>query len=391
MKDKILLSTFYYQPEVGGIENYLTDVLRISNKSFIVSKPYFDYGPVRILREDVDDIYCYTGFKLLIRKNEKYFKWLLPLIYINQFVSGLRILSRRRSEIGAIYAGSGDFVIAPLVLSKLFGLPLVTFVYGNDIQPKQSIFSRIYKGKILLYILSLSEIVVVISHYTASILKHGGYSNKNIVLLNPFLSDASIGNVEPRSIAEYERSGFVLLTVGRIVQRKGYESVLYALKVIKDSNIDFKYWIVGDGPYKNEVLRIINMLGLQSCVELLGVLDEIDSVYQAADVFIMPSIELPGDVEGFGIVFLEAGLRGLPVIASLSGGIPDAVIDGKTGWLVTPGDVDEIVSAIISLKEDVALRMRMGRAGYQRATDRKPSFLAIDNIQARLSNGVTTQ
>jgi len=388
MKHKIFLSTFYYQPELGGIENYLADVLRISPRGFIVSKPYFGYESKRILCSEVEDIYCYVGFKSLIRKNKKYFKWLLPFIYINQFFSGLGVLSRRRSEIGAIYAGSGDFVIAPLVLSKLFRLPLVTFVYGNDIQQKQSIFSKIYKGKMLLYMLSLSKVVVAISHYTVSILKRGGYRNNNIILLNPFLSDVSIGSIKPRNMSEYERDGFVLLTIGRIVQRKGYESILYALKVVKDKGIDFKYRIVGDGPYRNEVLRIIDTLGLQSCVELLGVVDDIDPFYQEADVFIMPSIELPGDVEGFGIVFLEAGLRSVPVIASLSGGIPDAVVDGETGLLVTPGDVDEIADAIILLMGDAALRMRMGRAGYRRATERAPILLAIDNIEARISNGV---
>jgi phosphatidylinositol alpha-1,6-mannosyltransferase len=196
-----------------------------------------------------------------------------------------------------------------------------------------------------------------------------------------------IDNVKLRNSTAYERKGFVLLTVGRIVQRKGFESVLEALKVIKDRNIDFEYRIVGGGPYKKEVLRIIDKLNLEGCVSLLGEVDETDSSYQAADIFIMPSIELPGDVEGFGIVFLEAGLHGLPVIASRSGGIPDAVKDGETGLLVTPGDVNEIAGAILLLMEDSGLRMRMGQAGHGRAIQREPISQAIEDIEQRINIG----
>jgi len=386
MKSKIFLSTFYYKPEIGGIENHLSDVLDVSQRNFIVSRPYIIDGGKKALDSNDKNIYCYQGFKSIISKNKKYYKWLLPLIYINQFLSGYKILRRHRGQIAVVYAGSGDFMLVPLVLSKIFRLPLVIFVHGNDIQPRKSLLSKLYKRKILLYMLSLSKVVVANSHYTESILRNGGYRRNNIILLNPFLGDNTIENVKPRLDTESEKNSFTLLTVGRMVQRKGYQSVLYALKLLKDDGIDFKYKIVGDGPYKNEVLGMIGMLGLEDHVDLLGVVDETAAYYQAADVFIMPSIELPGDVEGFGIVFLEAGLQSLAVISSLSGGIPDAVVNGVTGLLVKPGDVEEIVAAIKLLMNDVDLRIRMGRAGYKKSTDREQIILAIDEIETRISH-----
>ena len=386
MKYKALLSTYYYPPEIGGIENYLEDVLRVSPKDFIVSTAYVECKPRIKVREEVGDINHYSGFKSLIKKNKRYFKWLLPLIYVNQFFAGLSVLYSRRKEINVIYAGSADFMVAPLILSKLYKLPLVTFVYGNDIKPKKSFMSQMYKGKILPYMLSKSKVIVAISSYTASILRDGGYSSDNLTLLNPFLSDDLVEKVRPREIADCERGVFVLLTVGRIVRRKGYEYVLKALGVIKKKGFDFKYRIVGDGPYRGEVEELIHKLDLHDNVELVGVVGTPAEFYQSADVFIMPSVELPGDVEGFGIVFLEAGLHGLPVIASNSGGIPDAVTNGETGILVNPYDIDQLADSIVLLMEDKSLCVRMGEAGYQRASERKSIISGLEEIEARIGN-----
>jgi phosphatidylinositol alpha-1,6-mannosyltransferase len=115
-------------------------------------------------------------------------------------------------------------------------------------------------------------------------------------------------------------------------------------------------------------------------VTFLGTLDtaELSVAYAACDTFAMVPRSLGGDVEGFGIVYLEAGLLGKPVVGSRSGGVTEAVVDGETGLLVRPGDVGELADAFRKLMDDTKLRKRLGRGGQDRL---KRDF--GDNRQAR--------
>ena len=96
---------------------------------------------------------------------------------------------------------------------------------------------------------------------------------------------------------------------------------------------------------------------------------EVERLYQACDVFVMPSRQEGTDVEGLGMVYLEAGLRGKPVIGGRSGGIPDAVRDGETGFLVDPSDPEDLARALGRLLSDEGLRRRMGENGRRRVLD----------------------
>ena len=107
-------------------------------------------------------------------------------------------------------------------------------------------------------------------------------------------------------------------------------------------------------------------------VHLVGYLDadELEEAYGAADCFVQPCREEPGgDTEGFGLVFLEANVRGLPVVAGRTGGVPEAVLDGLNGLLVEPGDADRVADAMRRLLTDHALARRLGEAGRRRVLD----------------------
>jgi glycosyltransferase involved in cell wall biosynthesis len=104
-------------------------------------------------------------------------------------------------------------------------------------------------------------------------------------------------------------------------------------------------------------------------VQFLGTVDSsrLDQLYREATVFLLLSQDVDLRFEGFGLVFLEAGAYGLPVVGSRCGGIPDAVIDGETGYLVDPADAEAAGRAMIRLTEDPALSLRLGQAGRARA------------------------
>ncbi len=112
--------------------------------------------------------------------------------------------------------------------------------------------------------------------------------------------------------------------------------------------------VAGEGSERGTIQEIVDRYNLQGCVLLLGEVSDEDRklIYNASDIFIMPNITVPGDVEGFGIVALEAGSCGLPVVASNIQGLRDAVINGKTGYLVKEGDVEGFADGIRDMNSD---------------------------------------
>jgi len=159
----------------------------------------------------------------------------------------------------------------------------------------------------------------------------------------------------------------ILLTVARLVPRKGIDTVLHALPPLLDRSPDLQYWIVGNGPARASLAHQSQELGLTHAVRFMdGVSDsELPDIYRRATVFVMPSRAdyHAGSVEGFGIVYLEASASGLPVVAARSGGAAEAVLENETGLLVPPDDPPALAEALLRLLNDAEMRHRMGRAG----------------------------
>ncbi len=144
----------------------------------------------------------------------------------------------------------------------------------------------------------------------------------------------------------------VLLTVGRLVRRKGVAWFVEHVMPHLDSRC--LYLIVGGGPDKDHIQKLVTRYQLERRVFLLGQRSDVERniILNASDIFIMPNISVPGDVEGFGIVAIEAGSCGLPVIASNIQGMRDAVLDGKSGILVEEQNVNEYRLAIKNMHLD---------------------------------------
>jgi phosphatidyl-myo-inositol dimannoside synthase len=159
----------------------------------------------------------------------------------------------------------------------------------------------------------------------------------------------------------------VIVCVSRLVRRKGQDTLLAALPAVRRAIPDVALLIVGDGPYRDELASRSADLGLGRHVVFTGGVAhrELPAHFAAGDVFAMPCRTRRAglDVEGLGIVYLEASATGLPVIAGDSGGAPDAVREGETGYVVGGRDVAALVDRLTGRLADATLRTRLGAAG----------------------------
>ena len=159
----------------------------------------------------------------------------------------------------------------------------------------------------------------------------------------------------------------VVVCVSRLVPRKGQDTLILAMPRILREFPDTALLIVGDGPYRGELEKLAERTGVAAAVRFTGAVpfSALPAHFGAGDVFAMPCRTRRGglDVEGLGIVYLEASATGLPVVAGDSGGAPDAVLDGETGWVVRGGSPEQSAERVLTLLRDPELRRTMGRRG----------------------------
>ena len=180
----------------------------------------------------------------------------------------------------------------------------------------------------------------------------------------------------------------VVVCGSRLVRRKGQDTLIRALPRILAAEPDTVLLIVGGGPYENDLRRLARETGVSSSVRFTGAVpwSELPAHYGAGDVFAMPCRTRRGglDVEGLGIVYLEASATGLPVVAGDSGGAPDAVLDGETGWVVKGGSPEEAADRITVLLGDAELRRRMGERGREWVEEKWRWDLLAERLKALL-------
>ncbi|GEM_PF-798073 len=262
--------------------------------------------------------------------------------------------------------------LAGLIMKKLNGVPYVVYTYSADILE----FERNFITKWLMKrIFAGSEHIVANSNFTKAIaVEHRLAPEKKITVITPGV-DISIFRPESGSGSIREKYNIpdkskIMLTVSRLASRKGHENILRALPEVIRKYPGVVYVVAGEGSRRKSLENLVKELGLENKVIFAGELsgDALIFFYNACSLFIMVPryIRERGDVEGFGTVFLEANACGKPVIAGMSGGVSEAVIDGETGILVDPENVEQIRDAVLLLLEDEEYAKKLGRKGLSR-------------------------
>ena len=159
----------------------------------------------------------------------------------------------------------------------------------------------------------------------------------------------------------------LIFSLSRLVPRKGIDTVIEAMKDIARHHPEAHYLILGEGPDRSRLKQLVNRYQLNGHISFMGHVPdrELNSYYNLADLFVMPSRANGYEVEGFGLVFLEANACGKPVIGSRTGGIPDAIVDGQTGYLVPESSPDVLAKYVCELFDDPEKMRRMGQNGLK--------------------------
>lgn len=234
--------------------------------------------------------------------------------------------------------------------ARMLRVPLVGVVYGKEIPHRSRGMRALGRG---------ADQVVAISTYTAELAAAAGVPRAKTTVI-------PVGVTLPPAAGPLAGGSRVVVVARLVDAYKGHDVLLKALVPVLAAVPDAHLDIVGDGPLAPGLRSLAVSLGVSHHVTFHGQLSDAgrDAVLDAASVFAMPSrLDEHGGGEGFGIVYLEAGARGLPVVAGNVGGATDAVVHGETGLLVDPTDPDAVAGAIVALLTDKDRARSMGEAG----------------------------
>lgn len=344
---KILLVTPDFPPKEGGVARYLKAVANhLQDRIEVLTDP----NP---LWNTFDPTAGYPIYRAPLLSTWMWPRWLKTVQYLWKYRARYdMILTSHVLPIGS----------AAWIAEKFTRVPYVVFVHGMDVRLAQSSARKLNLSR---KVLNGAHLVVAnsqaLAHEVARI-----YGIKEVLVVYPCVNEI-VAPVQEKTDGET----FQLLTVSRLVERKGHAHVLNALSHLKGTGElrAFTYHIVGTGPMKETLKSMVETLGLGEQVIFHGAVtdQERTTLYAQSDVFVEPVSKDPIDKEGFGLVFIEAGQQGLPSISTSIEGVDEAVIHGKTGILLQNDSEQELANAILALYRDTELRTAFSQQAREHA------------------------
>jgi glycosyltransferase involved in cell wall biosynthesis len=291
----------------------------------------------------------------------------LPWFLVTAWARTASLVIRRRVDVVVCYDAVTYVVLWPLL--TVLRVPRVALVNGLDLTWDPGPYRFVLRRA-----LAHASRVLAISRATAGVVRDLGVPADRTVVVRlsvdaPMVSD---GERSDARTALGVRLGVpadavVLLTLGRLVARKGVR--WFVEEVVPGLPPSAHYAVAGSGPEAEAIAAAATACGVSDRVHLLGGVTDADreALLRGADIFVQPNVASPGDMEGFGLVLVEAAKRGTPVVASALEGMTDAVADGATGVLCPSGDAASWSAAVRRLVSDPAARADLARRSAVRA------------------------
>ena len=259
------------------------------------------------------------------------------------------------------------------LLNKTMGVPYVCYVHGEDLEA--SALSRELNSLTKMVMRSASK-VICNSHNSAAIVERVDNTvMANVVVMHPGADTNKFVPLTQPDSAFLTKMGWqeksLIVTVGRLQARKGQDKMIEAMPQILKTCPNAHYVVIGHGECEQLLKDTVNRLGLQEHVEILTSCDDDTMIkcYQHCDVFILPNRTEGQDIEGFGMVLVEAQACAKPVIAGNSGGTKETLIAGQTGEIVDATNTDELADVVLRFLQSPALAAEFGLAGRKHAVN----------------------
>lgn len=356
----ILLVTNDFGPRAGGIESFVIGLLeRIPAGEVIV---YTSFQP----EHESYDQKWFSDYQVRVVRDKS--KVLLPTPRV---IRNLQRVVRQNSITKVWFGAAAPLGVSSRWLRKVGVKQIVALTHGHEV----------WWSKIWPFSWAISEIgkqvdyVTYLGDFTKAALATQIKDSSKLIRVAPGIDT---NHFSPRDSSDLrEKHGLAkrptVISVGRLVHRKGQDRLIEAMPKVLESIPDVALVLVGEGPYRKELDALVKKYDLNNHVFFIGRINfaELPSYICMGDVFAMPSrSRLFGlEVEGLGIVYLEASSCGLPVIGGASGGAPDAVLNGETGYVVDGNDLNAISTQIVKLLGDAKLRQKMGERGREWAIE----------------------
>ena len=352
---KILLVTNDLGPRAGGIETFILGLLDQLDGSQIVI-----YTAAQTGSDQFDKILSAKTGVIILRDKSSV---LLPTPWVNRRVRAVAL----RFESEVIWFGAAmPWAWISGLLKRAGAKRIVAITHGHEVwwaklPPFRQIFAQSTKS---------IDVLTYLGQFTRRAMAPVVSARCAMVHIAPGISIQHFtpGAKSQKLIDELDLEGKqVLISVGRLVHRKGQDKLLEALPQILLTHPDIILLFVGVGPRQKKLDQLVRSHELSNYIRFVGRIayDALPDYFRLGDLFVMPSrSRLAGlEVEGLGIVYLEASACGIPVVAGASGGAPDAIIQGKTGLVVDGTKVDEIARTINELLDNPTQLAAMGQAG----------------------------
>jgi len=354
----IIITTQCFFPIIGGIETLMTGMAGAMAKS---GKDILVLADGK--KNKTDEFLSY--------KIKRFNSW-RPLRRLSKANYIKKLCKIKNVE--AVYADSWKSIE---YLNSL-NTPIFVLAHGTEIQKNYNSwnFYKEYKQVRINNSYDNANKIAANSNYTKELLIETLIIERDkIKVIHPGIDvyDKYIDNSTETKIKKYlADSSPIILTLARLEARKGHRIVLDAISILIKKFPNILYVVAGDGPYKDEIIRYSKKLKLDKNILLLGWITEPEKsvILKKSDLFVMtPHIDNES-VEGFGMSFIDAAFHGLATIGTDTGGISDAIINGKTGLIAKTSNLDDIVSKIDELLSNDEKRSRLGKAGQLNALEK---------------------
>ena len=316
--------------------------------------------------------------------------WIKPeslLMYLNLLQKSLWLTLSKR--VTAIFAGRAlpEGFIA-LLIGRLTGRNVLIYAHGEELTG----WGRGKKFQAMCFTLRHANWLLANSENTRdTLINLIGVAPERIVITLPtvdeerFHPDLDDGNV--RDSIGIDKGKKLILSVGRLQQRKGFDNTIRSLPLLIKQGLDVEYALIGTGEDLESLQQLVQELNLTDRVHFLGHVsyDDLPRWYNSCDLFAMPNRDIDGDSEGFGLVFLEAAASGKPAISGTAGGTGSAVVDGETGLRVEGESITEIAKGIAYLLQNPVKAQEMGDKARARVLDNFTHIRRIKQLREHLA------